>query len=197
MKSLSKTSMFVLALLLSAPSAAWALGPRQTLERFDQKARALLKEDPVAHKAEVARLVSGILDYAELAKASLGKHWDERSSAEQAEFEDIFRKLIEKSYVSRLKDRVDYQVTYTEEEKVSSETVKICTVLSFGKPPRVSETEIVYVMQRKGKNWLIVDVITDEVSLTRNYRSQFGKIIDEKGYPELLRKMKEKIEKEP
>ena len=44
---------------------------------------------------------------------------------------------------------------------------------------------------------LVGKTITDEISLVRNYKSQFGKIISEKSYDELIKKMKSKLAENP
>ncbi len=40
--------------------------------------------------------------------------------------------------------------------------------------------------------WFVYDVIADGVSLVRNYRGQFDKIIRESGYPELVEELRKK-----
>ena len=44
-----------------------------------------------------------------------------------------------------------------------------------------------------GAEWRVWDVITDEVPLTRNYKTQFNKIITEQSYDALIKKMKTKL----
>ena len=175
------------------PVSSMALGARGTLQKFNTQAQNLLKNNPEKQKTKVARLVGRLLDYNELAQASLGKHWKDRTEPEQKEFVRTLRDLIEKNYIDQLKDQVDYDITYHDEEKLKDNRVQVGTTLITGRPPRQTETEVVYVMKRKGGEWLVIDVITDDVSLTRNYRSQFGKIISEKGYGELIAKMKKKL----
>jgi len=48
----------------------------------------------------------------------------------------------------------------------------------------------------KGERWMVYDVITDELSLVRNYRTQFQRIISGQGYDGLLTKMKTKLNEE-
>jgi phospholipid transport system substrate-binding protein len=72
-----------------------------------------------------------------------------------------------------------------------STTVKVKT------QGKATDADIVYKLRRDGERWVVWDVITDEVSLVRNYRSQFQKIITEKSYDELIKKMKSKLEQNP
>jgi hypothetical protein len=50
-----------------------------------------------------------------------------------------------------------------------------------------------FVNQRSSNTWLVRDIILDDVSLTRNLRSQCQKIITEHSYAELLRRMRDKL----
>lgn len=55
--------------------------------------------------------------------------------------------------------------------------------------------ELNFQMVQKDGKWKVVDIITEEVSQVRSYRSQFTKIIREKGFPRVIEKMKEKLAK--
>jgi phospholipid transport system substrate-binding protein len=43
--------------------------------------------------------------------------------------------------------------------------------------------------------WQIYDIVTEGSSLIRNYRNQFRRVIEKKGFDELLRRMKAKRDK--
>jgi phospholipid transport system substrate-binding protein len=58
---------------------------------------------------------------------------------------------------------------------------------------KTTDAEIVYKMHKGPTGWVVWDIITDEVSLVRNYKNQFHKIITEQGYDKLLEKMKSKL----
>jgi len=48
-------------------------------------------------------------------------------------------------------------------------------------------------VKKGGDGWRVWDVITDEVSLVRGYKTQFNKIITEQSYDALIKKMKSKL----
>ncbi len=50
------------------------------------------------------------------------------------------------------------------------------------------------VNDASGKN-KIVDIVTEGSSLVVNYRNQFKRIIKKQGFPELIKRMKTKLEK--
>jgi phospholipid transport system substrate-binding protein len=49
-----------------------------------------------------------------------------------------------------------------------------------------------YLMHQVDGKWRIVDIVTEGTSLVGNYRSQFRRVIKKHGFPELLKRMKNK-----
>ena len=57
-----------------------------------------------------------------------------------------------------------------------------------------TDADIIYDLHQVDGKWMVWDVTTDEVSLVRNYKGQFNRIISEQGgFDELMRKMKKKL----
>jgi phospholipid transport system substrate-binding protein len=44
-----------------------------------------------------------------------------------------------------------------------------------------------------GNEWKIYDVVTEDISLVNNYRSQFNRVITRSSYEELVSRMKQKL----
>ena len=57
-----------------------------------------------------------------------------------------------------------------------------------------TQIPIDYQMQKAGDRWRVYDVKIENVSLVLNYRSQFNRIIQQSGYPELVNRLKTKQE---
>jgi len=55
-----------------------------------------------------------------------------------------------------------------------------------------TEIPIDYRLMGKSEEWFVYDVIADGISLVKNYRSQFDKIIRDSGYPELVEDLRKK-----
>jgi phospholipid transport system substrate-binding protein len=103
-----------------------------------------------------------------------------------------FRELIERNYVKQLRSNLDYQVQYKGEE-TNGDDVTVTTIVKVKSAGKNTDAEIVYKMHKVGNEWRVWDVITDEVPLTRNYKTQFNKIITEQSYDALIAKMKKKL----
>src|SRR5215831_5331789 len=183
--------------VLSASGAAFAFTPMQVLKKSNDDVRQILKQakggpPSTEQKERIKRIVNGFLDYEELAKRSLSEQWDKLKPAQRNEFVQVFRDLIERNYVKQLKSNVDYEIDYKHEEVKGADAVVHSTVKTERKG-RSAETTIDYKLTEKAGHWAVYDVITDDVSLLRNYRSQFARIIEREGFPSLMAKMKKKL----
>lgn len=188
----------IAAAFLPTPSEA-ADGPMRLLRRSHARINQLLRSDyePSSPKAKevqaaVKEVVNGFLDYRELGRRSLGQHWEARTKKEQEEFVSVLRELIERNYVKQLRSNLDYEVDYRKQSVTGTEAT-VLTVVRVEKNKRVAETEILYKLREVGRGWFVFDIVTDGVSLIRNYRTQFNRIINKESYPALLKKMKRKL----
>src|SRR5579884_1781224 len=185
--------MMWLALLLSVLSTS----PMAMLKRSNEEVRGILRQEKTGaaspeQKTKIKKIVNGFLDYEELGKRSLATHWDKLSPGQRTEFVQVFRDLIEKNYVKQLRTNVDYQIEY-KDEQVDADQATVHSIVKAERKGRSADTTVDYKLISKDGHWAVYDVITDDVSLLRNYRSQFGKIIDKDGFPALLAKMKKKL----
>jgi phospholipid transport system substrate-binding protein len=188
-----------LVLALAAPAGAAVQGPKATLQRVNGNVDRLLRKktepgsaEETQIKGEVKRLAAELLDYAELAKRSLGEQWDPLTAKQRAEFVDTFKELIERNYVRQLRTNLEYEVTYGD-EKMDGEEARVTTTIKIQTKGKPTQALIEYRMIKRDTRWMVYDVVTDELSLVRNYRSQFTKIIRDQGYNGLMQKMKSKL----
>jgi len=183
----------LVALLAAAP--AWAGAPTDQLRgSIDRVVKTL--ESPgmkgEAHAAErktaVRRIANEIFDFAEIAKRSLGRHWQGRTEGERKEFVGLFADLLERSYISKIELYGGEKILYTG-ERMDGDTASVLTKIIT---KNGTEVPVEYRLLRQGERWLVYDVGIEGVSLVSNYRTQFNKIIQTSSYAELVRKMKAK-----
>jgi len=191
----------VLSLLAvsSLAQAAGTLGPMATLKQKNGDVDKLLREKvgkgtPAEQKQkdEIKKLAAALLDYDELAQKSLAAHWEKLTSPQRNEFVSTLRELIERNYVKQLRTNLDYQVQYKNEEDEGDQAT-VSTIVKVKSAGKKTDAEIIYKMKKAADGWHVWDVITDEISLVKNYRTQFNKIITEQSYDALIKKMKSKL----
>jgi phospholipid transport system substrate-binding protein len=186
-------------LLSPANVLAAASTPLSTLKAKNGEVDRLLHNkvekgspEEAKQKADIKQMAAGLLDYDELAKRSLASHWEKMTTAQRTEFVTTFRELIERNYVKQLRSNLDYQVQY-KGEQVEGDQATVTTVVKVKSAGKNTEAEIVYKMHKVGAEWSVWDIITDDVSTVRNYKTQFNKIITEQSYDALIKKMKTKL----
>ena len=179
--------------------AAVSLGPMATLKQKNGDVDKLLRQKvdkgtPAEQKQkdEIKKLAATLLDYDELAQKSLAAHWEKLTSPQRTEFVSTLRELIERNYVKQLRTNLDYQVQYKNEENEGDQAT-VATVVKVKSAGKKTDAEIIYKMKKAADGWRVWDVITDEISLVKNYRTQFNKIITEQSYDALIKKMKSKL----
>jgi phospholipid transport system substrate-binding protein len=204
-RSISMRSL-LLVCALSAPALAMASpsnGPMETLKSENTQVEKLLRMDvpkdspqDKKNKDQVKQHAAALLDYDELAQKAMDQHWSQLKPAQQKEFQSTFKEMLEKNYVKQLKTNLDYQVQYKDEKLASDDQAIVQTIIKVKTKGKSTDAEIVYKMHRVPGGWMVWDIITDEVSLLRNYKTQFHKIITEQGYDKLLEKMKNKLKEQ-
>jgi phospholipid transport system substrate-binding protein len=165
--------------------------PTAFLKAKDKKLKPLLA-DTEKNKKKILKTINSMMDFDTLCKDSLGAHWDARTGAEQKDFSDTLRALIEKNLIKRLRSSKDNIITYGA-EKIDGDKATVVTTVKAGSDPRAEETEVVYKMRKKGATWIVVDMETDGVSLVQTYRNDFNKNIKNDGWEALMKKMKDKL----
>lgn len=180
---------------LAAPAAPTDGGPLARIKQTNERVSRILKSktgDTPAARAEMATIVNGLLDYDEVARRSLAQHWETLSAAQRKEFVETLRQLIEKNYEKQLRTHLDYAVAYNGQE-VDDAQATVSTTVKVHTKGKSTETNIDYKLRKADTRWLVWDVITDDVSMVRNYRDQFNKIIAKDSFSGLLQKMRKRI----
>lgn len=176
---------------------AYAESPTEAIRGTITKAIAVL-EDPnwkrpeklKARRQKLETLIGGRFNYEEMAKRSLGeKQWAELSSIEQKEFVELFTGLLASSYADKIEGYSGQQVEYLKERK-KGKYAEVQTKVVSGK----TEIPLDYRMRDESNNWEVYDVVVDGVSLIRNYRGQFSKVIKSSSYKDLVKKLREKVQ---
>jgi phospholipid transport system substrate-binding protein len=149
------------------------------MKKNDQKRRQALK-----------KTISKIFDYSEMAKRSLGKHWNQRSADEKNQFTELFASLLENSYASKIESYNNEKIVYLK-ETIDSDHAEVKSKVVTTKR---DEFTLDYRMINQNGKWMVYDVVIEGVSLVSNYRTQFNKIITADGYPVLVKKLQTKTE---
>jgi phospholipid transport system substrate-binding protein len=157
----------------------------------DPTLQGAAKEDE--RKARVKELIWQWFDVQEMARRSLAGHWAKRSEEERKDFAELFGDLFVESYTRLVVDHLgDQRVIYLP-ESVDGE---VATVQTKFLSKRDEPSFVDFAMFRRDGIWAAYDVVIDEVSIVKTYRTQFNKIIQTQSYEALVKKMRLKQEAE-
>ena len=189
----------VMAVGLSAQ--AQSNDPRQfVVARFEAVQR--LVRQPVEagspqaaqREAQVSRLLNGMIDVEELGRRALDGYWADRSAPERAEFVTLLRQLIERSYRQHIDQTGNFAVTYEPAQR--DDAAGTATVRSTARSrtdARATPVTIEYRMLRRDTRWVVYDIVTNGSSLVDTYRESYTRIVRDRGFAELLRRLRARV----
>jgi phospholipid transport system substrate-binding protein len=178
-----------------APPEALPEGMPSALDEFKKRHEMVLllvktKVKDEAIQAEVDKL----LDYAWIAHAALGgkNRADKKCDPRCAEYESLLTRLIRQNYLKRITQADSGKVEYLGEER-RARASKVNTRVTFTKDGQTQVVEVAYIMHVVDGKWFVRDIITDGVSLSKNYRYEFHKIMKDEGIDGLIARLETKL----
>lgn len=182
--------LFIAALLVTSQAFAAPIDDvRKTVDEVVHiVADKEMKKNDQKRRQALKKAISGIFDYNEMAKRSMGKHWNARSAAEKKQFAELFATLLENSYAGKIESYNNEKIVYIKEILDGNHAEVKSKVVTAKR----DEFTLDYRMLNQNGKWMAYDVVIEGVSLVSNYRTQFNKIISSGGYGELVKKLQAK-----
>lgn len=177
------------ALVLGLGGQAWAGPPTEQLRAYTDRVIGVLESrtlTPPERLEAVRAVASEAFDVPEAAQRALGLHWQQRTPAERQEFVQIFRGLLEQTYLSRIGEFGGERIKYVSERIDGDRAIVRAAIVT----KNGTEVPVESRLLQKADRWLIYDVLIENISLIASYRSQFDRVIRTASYAELLRRLK-------
>jgi len=181
--------------VLAADNSGGAVSPRvdvqATLDQMVKIVELYPGEENVKPRREKLReVIAPKFDFENMARSSLGTHWNTIPDVDRREFVRIFSDLLAKTYLKRI-------------ENIRSDTVRVDSE-RFNDPPTsaVIKTTVTYKgdkfpidyrMAAGAGGWKVYDVIIENISLVSNYRTEFNGIIRNEQFAGLMKRLRNKI----
>jgi phospholipid transport system substrate-binding protein len=178
-------------LIFSVPQAVYATSPLDQIRTVVDQVIEVLRQDELQSEARrkvLSELIRSRFDFYIMSQRTLGQHWKKATTEEQAEFVSLFSDLLEASYTGRIEAYTDETVVYNS-EKIDGSRAVVATVVQSNN----AEIPIDYRMVKQGNDWFVYDVLVEDISLIKNYRSTYGEIVRKEGYAGLFERMRKKI----
>lgn len=182
---------------LEVATAAAENGPSATefvRKKHDELQTAVKTAKDPKTDPKLLAIFDTMLDYDAISKDSLAGEWEGLDDGQRAEFSALLKQLVQKSYRKNLRDPADFSVEYTGAEE-SSQGVLVRTLAQNKANKREKALGIDYLVSMTKDGLKIRDVITDQVSLVGNYRSQFKRMLKKRGFDGLIEQMRKQLDK--
>ncbi len=189
---LGTSTVFLAGALNAADTGPATEAVRQTIDQV-----LAILEDPdlkspdraAERRAKLEEVIGKRFDYEEMGKRTLAAHWKNLDSSQQGEFVALFQSFLSNSYAGNIDGYSGQKVEYVKERhKGNFAEVQTKVVSSKGELP------LDYRLMKKNGNYRVYDVVIDGVSLVKNYRGQFARIIKTSSYEGLIEKLRTKAD---
>lgn len=190
--------LIVFLLLIVTPCLAYDKEPIDALKMSVEKVISLLK-DPLyqgdsqknLQRDKIWEVFSELFNFTEMAKRTLAINWKKFTIEQRQEFTDLFAELLGNSYIGRIQGEYEEDETVFEGQKIySGSKARVKTKILR----RSTDIPVVYSMLKRNGVWKVYDVKIEGVSLVKNYRTQFNKILMKNSPSQLIERLKKKIE---
>ncbi|WP_225071163.1 ABC transporter substrate-binding protein [Desulfuromonas sp. CSMB_57] len=161
---------------------------RGTIDRIIETLRdRSLPRDEMLSRVSV--LVRSKFDFWAMSQRTLAVNWNRATPEQRQRFVALFSQLLEDTYRERI-GSYTYQNEYVKyiSEKVEGTRGEVHTIVVAN-----NEIPVTYRVRLKGQEWLVYDVVVEEVSLISNYRSTYNEIVRREGMDGLLKRMEQRI----
>ena len=114
------------------------------------------------------------------------------SAEQQTEFVKLFKELLQGVYANQLLSYSDQKVIFEKETMLKKGRAEVQSFLQTSDGKKIP---LFYRLTNKSGSWKVYDVIIEGVSMVKNYRTQFRKILAKDSPDKLLKILRDKVNK--
>ncbi len=160
----------------------------------EESIKGLLGEEDADYTEEqrdrLSALINDVIDFSEMSRTALDRHWDGLSDAEKSTFVSTFSQVVRKSSLKKLD--IFHAVVAYDSVEVTGDRAFVQTIATY----RRTKTAVDYRLHRANGTWRVIDFLIDEVSTAESYRESFQRIIRKHTFQGLMERLRKKLEEE-
>ncbi|MCP3922351.1 MAG: ABC transporter substrate-binding protein [Desulfobacterales bacterium] len=195
---MKKIILISVILLIALTANASTITPTDYVRKKTDAFTAVL-DDPKYKKPSMKQIQRDDLwqvirysfNYRLISQRALGRNWKKFSKKEKITFVGLFTQLIGKTYLKTIqKNYTGERFSYIKEKMLPKNKALVKTVMISKKYGNIP---IDYVLRFKKNKWSVYDIKVENVSLVKNYRVQFKKLLRNKKPYDLIKQLDEKV----
>lgn len=183
---------------VSAHAAANSKVAHAFLEKNLNEILTVLKSDAfknsathAAARAEIEEKATALFDFTEFAMRTVGPRWKSLNDKERTQFAEAFATLLKANYIGKLDGYSNESIEFVSERASrNGKNVEILTNIV----QKNKKIPIAYRMIHK-TNWVVYDILVENVSLVKNYRTQFQELLRTESPDALIKRIYEAAKK--
>jgi phospholipid transport system substrate-binding protein len=179
----------VMAVWLALTGSAQAAAPLDYTRTILQQARTIVAGDQKHNEklTALSALFGKFLDTDAMGREALGEHWSSFTPVQQKEFLELFRELLQRTYVQKLLLFENPDFVYAGQQLTGNRATVDTKIVT----PR-DQFDVSYMLTRAGDNWIATAITVEDVSLTANLGSQLSDLLARMSVDDLLTLMRRK-----
>jgi phospholipid transport system substrate-binding protein len=196
-RNLPGLGLLFLFLLIAVP-AQGAVSPLEQVRTTVQSIIGVMQDKDLQQpnkseerQAKIMDYVNRRFDFEEMSKLTLASNWRGLTPEEKENFQELFADLLKNSYIGRIEAYSGEEVRFEKEIFDGEQRTRAMVYTKVIKSNQ--EIPINYKLLNKQDEWYVYDVLIEGVSLVRNYRTEFARIITKEKFAGLIKRMQEKI----
>ncbi|NNG00432.1 MAG: ABC transporter substrate-binding protein [Desulfobacteraceae bacterium] len=197
MKMYTMLTILLVCLLFASTASAIMAEPMEAIKGPINDVITILN-DPVykepdlveAQRDKIWETVRTIFDFEEMSKRTLARNWRSFSPAEKTEFTRVFSRFLGNTYMDKIQGEFhNEKIVFVSQEIAKEKYALVKTQIVR----ETLEIPVDYKLIKSNDQWKVYDVSVEGVSLVKNYRSQFEKILQKEKPAQLIEKLSEKL----
>src|SRR5260370_29667606 len=164
----------IMAVWFALAGSAQAAAPLDYTRTILQQARTIVAGNQTHNEklAALSALFGKFLDTDAMGREALGEHWSSFTPAQQKEFLELFRELLQRTYVQKLLLFENPDFVYAGEQSTGAGAVVDTKIVT----PR-DQFDVTYRLKPVGDTWMATSITVEDVSLTANLGSQLNDLL--------------------
>jgi len=142
-------------------------------------------------KKKIWSIFDQTFDYTEFSKRTLSRTWLKLKPDQREEFTKLYKALLDKVYMNRILAYSDQKVVFERERALAQNRVEVKSKILAGS----NRIPINFRMISKNDGWWVYDVVVEGISLVKNYRSQFKRILKRESIEGMFEILRKKVNK--
>lgn len=139
---------------------------------------------------QMEKTVRQIFDFNEFSSRTVGPRWRQFSNEQKEKFSNAFANLLFTTYLNKITSYNGEQVLYTgDSTSPEGNRVEVKTVITMKDGRKIP---VSYRMLPINGSWRVYDVIIENISLVKNYRTQFQDILNTASPEQLIERVEAK-----